>query len=353
MDREKNITISDVAEALGVSKTTVSRSISGKGRIGEETRNRVFAYIKEHNYKPNIIAKGLAQSKTFNLCVSMPGDYALGELPFFQEALIGIQQEAVKAEYDILLCICQEDDITALERIVENQKVDGVILLRTFVEDAQIAYLVNQGIPFVTAGTSEDETVFQVDHDHERACRELVAHILSKEKDDALALIFLGGKETIVVNRKRVDGIRGAYGALGIPFPEERLYRNLSSEEETERIVKQALKEGVRGIVCMDDRICTLVLHLLRRLSVKIPDQVMVASFYDSAILENNSPAVTAISFPARELGAVCCRQLLKRIEKEAAERKILLPYELLLRESTEKGGDMKGSADENETYNL
>ena len=48
----KNITIADVAEALGVSKTTVSRAISGKGRIGEATRNRVLAYIEENDYKP-------------------------------------------------------------------------------------------------------------------------------------------------------------------------------------------------------------------------------------------------------------------------------------------------------------
>ena len=66
---EKNITIADVAEALGVSKTTVSRAISGKGRIGRETRERVLAYIEEHDYKPNVIAKGLAQSKTYNICV--------------------------------------------------------------------------------------------------------------------------------------------------------------------------------------------------------------------------------------------------------------------------------------------
>ena len=57
-----NITISDVAEALGVSKTTVSRAISGKGRIGAATRKRVLEYIQEHDYKPNVIARGLAQS---------------------------------------------------------------------------------------------------------------------------------------------------------------------------------------------------------------------------------------------------------------------------------------------------
>jgi len=64
---EKNITISDVAEALGVSKTTVSRAISGKGRIGEATRKRVLEYIDKYDYKPNVIAKSLAQSKTFNM----------------------------------------------------------------------------------------------------------------------------------------------------------------------------------------------------------------------------------------------------------------------------------------------
>ena len=55
-EEKKDITIADVAEALGVSKTTVSRAISGKGRIGKETRKRVLEYIEEHDYKPNAIA---------------------------------------------------------------------------------------------------------------------------------------------------------------------------------------------------------------------------------------------------------------------------------------------------------
>ena len=93
-EEKKNITIADVAEALGVSKTTVSRAISGKGRIGQETRDRVLKYIEEHDYKPNVIAKGLAQSKTYNLCVVMPGEYDVVDLTFFQECLFGIQEIA-------------------------------------------------------------------------------------------------------------------------------------------------------------------------------------------------------------------------------------------------------------------
>ena len=72
---KNNITIGDVADALGISKTTVSRAISGKGRIGEATRQRVLDYIRENNYKPNPMAKGLADQKTYNICWVVPGDY--------------------------------------------------------------------------------------------------------------------------------------------------------------------------------------------------------------------------------------------------------------------------------------
>ncbi len=182
----KNITITDVAEALGVSKTTVSRAISGKGRIGEETKQRVLEYIEANNYTPNVIAKSLAQSKTYNIGVVMPGNYALMDLPFFQEALLGIQEIAGISEYDILLSICHEDDISSLERIVANRKVDGVILLRTFEEDKQIPLLKEKGIPLVATGSTSVGSVMQVDHDHESACRELTSVLLMKNRKIAL-----------------------------------------------------------------------------------------------------------------------------------------------------------------------
>ena len=63
-DEKKIYTIDDIAHELGVSKTTVSRAISGKGRIGQMTRERVLKFIEEHDYRPNVLARGLAQKKT-------------------------------------------------------------------------------------------------------------------------------------------------------------------------------------------------------------------------------------------------------------------------------------------------
>lgn len=84
-EEEKRIyTIDDIARELGVSKTTVSRAISGKGRIGQATRERVLAFIKEHDYRPNVVARGLAQRKTYNIALLMPKDYVATEFLFLK-----------------------------------------------------------------------------------------------------------------------------------------------------------------------------------------------------------------------------------------------------------------------------
>lgn len=327
----KNITITDVAEALGVSKTTVSRAISGKGRIGEETKQRVLEYIEANNYTPNVIAKSLAQSKTYNICVVMPGNYALMDLPFFQEALLGIQEIAGISEYDILLCISREDDISSLERIVANRKVDGVILLRTFEEDQQISLLKEKNIPFVATGSSSYKGVTQVDHDHENACRELTSVLLMNNKKIAL----LGGNEKIVVNRRRLRGFKEAFAMAGKEVDESLLFLNLESRTDMNGAVEEALERNADCILAMDDGICAQVIRKLRHAHITIPTDVKVASFYNSLLLENNTPAITALEFDARELGVMACKNLLSQIDEEEVPSKMLLSYEVVLKEST------------------
>lgn len=333
MGREqKNITITDVADALGVSKTTVSRAISGKGRIGEKTRQRVLAYIEEHDYQPNVIAKGLAQSKTFNICIVMPGNYALVDLPFFQEAMLGIQEIAGMMEYDILLCICQENDVSSLERIILNHKVDGVILLRTFEKDPQIEFLSTKKIPFVTAGSSGYKDVIQVDHDHRSACKELTSIILMRQMEH---IALLGGNESIMANKSRFQGFAEAYAQAGRGFEEDLIYLNLESRPFIDRAVEEVLEKRADCILCMDDAICSQVIRKLRQEHRKVPQDVRVASFYNSSVLENNVPSITSLSFDAKELGMVCCKNLLALVEGQQVEEKILLSYEVVLKEST------------------
>lgn len=329
---KKNITITDIAEALGISKTTVSRAISGKGRISEATRRRVHDYIEEHDYKPNMIAKSLAQSRTYNLCVVMPGSFALIDMPFFKDAMIGIQEIAEMMEYDILLCIGQQNNLSNLDRIVSNHKVDGVILLRTFSSDPQIEMLLSKKIPFVTTGSTHYKKVIQVDFDHKSACQELTSILLMRNHKK---IAMLGGDERIMANQNRFLGYKEALTQQGIVLDEGLTFRNLENRLQIEKAVDSALAKKVDCVLCMDDSICSVALRKLRQEKVKVPDQIKVASFHNSSVLENNVPSITSLDFDSKRLGAEACRNLLAQIEGAEVPKRTLLPYEVILKEST------------------
>lgn len=327
--QKSNITIIDVADALGISKTTVSRAISGKGRIGEKTRQRVLEYIKENDYKPSPLAKGLAESKTYNICFAIPDDPTATDAPFFLRCTMGIAKEAALKEYDILYVLLHHRDISQLQRVVENRKVDGVILGRTLLKDAGVTFLKESGIPFVVIGSTQAKDVVQIDNDHVKACQELISAITKK---GVKRIALLGGDMSHVVNRTRKKGFDK--GVKGLASGDVLYYTDCEETEEISAAVGDALEKNVECLVCMDDRICYDVLMKLRDEKISIPEQIKIASFYDSPIISNQETVITSIQYDPRELGVAACRTLFQMIDGEEVQEKSLLGYQLKMTDS-------------------
>lgn len=328
----KKITISDVADALNVSKTTVSRAISGKGRISDGTRQRVLAYIEENDFKPNVIAKGLAQKKTYNIALVIPGDCNLVEMPFFQNSMQGVCEEASANDYDVMLVTTTASSSANLERMLANNKVDGVILSRSLVKDRNVALLKAQSIPFVLMGTSRDTKILQVDNDHRAGCCELVGRMLG---GGLTRVGLIGGSKNHVVNRTRRQGYEDAFQNAGVRLKTALIFEDCDRTDKIRSAVEALIREKVQGIVCMDDVVCSVVLQLLAEKNIQVPQQIQAASFYDSSLLKNNKPAVTSLLFDDKALGARTCSVLLRCIQGGEVEAKTLLGYELAVREST------------------
>lgn len=327
----RKITIDDVARELNISKTTVSRAISGKGRVGEATRERVLKYIEENNYVPNAMAKGLAQSKTYNLGITLPGNFALMDLPFFQKCLMGVCDYAGTENYDVVVSMVSEGDISQLERLVNNRKVDGVILTRTYLEDKPQEFLSRKNIPFVTIGLSKEPGIIQVDNDHEAACHELTSRLI-KQGIRSYALLCDSG--AYMVTRSRKNGFLNALREAGIPDNMGTVYENAGGDG-VDYIVERILKTDTECILCMDDTICLKVLDKLKKCGLQVPDDIKVASFYNSTVLERNTPSITSLSFDARELGRVASKTLLQLINGDVVPERSLLGYEISIKEST------------------
>lgn len=329
---DKMMTIHDVARELGVSASTVSRAISGKGRIGAATRDRILAYIEEHGFYPNAAAQSLAQSRTNNIAIILPEVNTLVDMPFFHTCMYGVEEVAQANDYDIIVVTTNGNDTKPLERLIKNRKVDGMILTRTYENDKYVKFLKQKRIPFVAVGKFPDDDVVQVDHDNVGACKELVTVLFAKGIQN---IAYLGSNMDQMVNRCRYQGYEEAYRKGKRKLNQDLVYTDLSSRAMVEKAVEELKNSGVECILCQDDYICDEVVRKLARMGVRIPDQMKVVSCHYSRVLENYPITITSLKFNITELGRRSCQVLLDMIHGKTVPDKTLLDYEIILKEST------------------
>lgn len=173
----EKMTIEQVAEALGVSKTTVSRALSGKGRISEKTRAKVFAYMGHARTEPASAQKD-PKVRTNNIAMVVPQRFITLDLPFLRKCMGGICTMADQRGYDMLLCYASSTEYTQLQRQLASHKVDGVILTYAMADDPCVDLLRQYDVPFVLIGRSEDKTIPQADNDQVTAACEMTRILL-------------------------------------------------------------------------------------------------------------------------------------------------------------------------------
>lgn len=331
-ENRKIYTIEDVARELGVSKTTVSRAISGKGRIGQATRERVLQFIEEHDYRPNVMAKGLAQKKTYNLALLLPKDYADTEFPFFKDCMSGICEVASEYDYDVVVAMEDGKDLSQIRRLESNRKVDGMILSRALENSRTQKYLKQCKVPFVVIGPAEEEELHYVDNKNQEGSEELTAAMLTRG-NRRIALI--GGNRSHSVTERRYQGYLDAYRKLGVPLREELIFMDCDHPRKVAEAVRKILAQKAEVILCMDDVICLICLEVLQKMNRKVPEEIQVASFYDSKGLEHNRPSVTSVRYDAVRLGKMAALKLLQIVGTEPSEETLPLNYQVIFREST------------------
>ena len=333
-EKGESYTIDDMARELGVSKTTVSRAISGKGRISEETRKRVFALMEEHNYRPSAVAKSLAKNKTYNLALVLPEDCNADEMPFFQHCLTGACAVASQHDYDILITTVSALNLRQLERILANRKVDGVIVSRTVTGSKMVELLREKGVPFVLIGTSQEPDVLWVDHNSEKASYELTSLLITMGLRNPC---LFAGDLTFQVNQSRLRGFRQACSRFGIDPDEGRVYEHTEEPFFLQNALESCLNRGTDCIFCMDDLICHRTMTRLQERGVSVPEQVCLASYYDSSFLQHSSPPVTSLQFDPKQLGMEACQILLNLLKGKPVESRMFPEYNIALRASTKR----------------
>jgi len=325
-----NLTIDDIARVLGVSKTTVSRAISGKGRISQATRDRVLSYIQRTNYRPNAAAKALAESKTYNLALVLPKNFISLDLPFIRKSMSAICEEAFSRNYHVLICLCTDEDPSHLVQTLDYRKADGVILARTVDNDHLAELLIKRKVPFATLGTLPPEThgkaQVEADHDQVGGCRAFTSNFLHNHPD---RIAVLGNDLSYIVNQSRLAGVRQALNDRGLPEDYVPVRMGIQDDLCCCQAVDELLQQGYHRFLAMDDEVCLRILGFLEKRYQEIPSYIQVASLCASEQLSAGYPDIPALHFDAAELGRIACRELLRCLHKEDYDPTPLLGYKI------------------------
>lgn len=319
---KKNITISDIAEQMGLSKTTISRALSGHGRVPNSTRKRVIEYCDKVGYRPNRIAQGLVKAKTYNLGWLVPVNSMNSELSFFQECLYGLSELASQKNYDILpIFSSNNQDIKHLERVLSNKKVDGIIVSQPLVNDKRIELVKKSGIPMIVIGYCDIDDVTTIDANNKMACEEFTKQVISKSKGSRYA--YFEGRTDTVINRIRKNAFIKIVSDYNCSYYRTFDELDLSSVRP---LLDVCIKEDIDCIITADDIIYNIIKQSMKNNELK---KITLASYYGSdELVENN---ISTIIYNARVIGYQAGEMLLLKIKGGNIQSKIIDNYTIIV----------------------
>lgn len=326
--RNSNFTMDDIARELGLSKSTVSRALSDSGRISVETKDRVRECAKKHGFKPNFVAKALAGKKTLNIAAVMPFEANATQMMFFHECLSGIVSKAAKSGYSVLVCMTEDENNEILEDVIEDGKVDAVILTQLKHDDKTVSLLKKSGVLFVVIGSGAGEGVVHVDSRMKESCANFTK-LCAENLDSGSQVLFVCGSLDVEANNNRLSGFLS-----GMECIKDKSVQYAVCTEASDFADEISLKNWSL-VLCSDDVVCMQVLDILKKTKIEPGKDIQLASFHDSVLLETHSPGITALKVDAFALGEKSSELSLKLADGLEFDEENYVDCSFVKREST------------------
>ncbi|MCS7057160.1 MAG: LacI family transcriptional regulator [Thermoflexales bacterium] len=339
----RKVTISDIAQHAGVSKTAVSFAFNKPGRLSAETVRHILEVARELGYTPNPVARSLNTRRTHALGVIVPQDIpnVLGN-PFFAELLRGIG-EVCKAEAMSLVIVPPMRG--SLVEATYAALVDGCIVTGLNADDQVVQALRMRRIPFVMLDADAPDDVASVQIEDYRGAYLAMKHVLDLGHRN-IAIVsfqsFTGRIEDYTGTlQHRFAGYRAALEEVGVSLRSPHIHVFECSCDITggKRIFQLLMKlhPSPTAVVALSDVIAFGVIEAARDAGVRVPNELTVVGFDDIEASHLLRPALTTVRQPTCEKGRRAAELLIQMLrgEERATPHHIMLPVALIVRESS------------------
>jgi len=335
---KRKITIKTIAKELGVSTSTVSKALKDSHEISTETKEKIKAFAKLYNYKPNNLALQLRNQKTKVIGVILPKIVH----HFFSTVIMGIEEVATKKGYNLMVCFSNESYQKEVEnlKVLSNGSVDGIIvsIASETLQNKDFNHfkdLVNEEIPLVLFDRVVDEILCDkvvvddvgagykaTQHLLENGCKK-IALITTPQHVNVGALRRQGYEKALIENYIKTD---------------KNLIVEIDEKKDFKSQIETIFKNDIDAVFAVNEIYAAIAMRIAKEKKFEIPEDIAIIGFTDGLISEYSSPSITSIAQHGLEMGRQSGAALIERIEKESEDlkpRKIVISSDLKLREST------------------
>ena len=326
-------TIADVADRAGVSTATVSRVINGTGTVLPETAARVKRAVARLGYVPQAAARNLAARKTNTIGLLLPDVTS----DFYFPILRGIDGAARQANLDLLIAI---NPLRGLKDIpLGRHNADGLLVYAGDFGAADLQHLerlARPGLPIVLLYHSapEGSAFSSVLVENRSGARQIVEHLITAHGRRRIA--FLRGPQDNEDSHYRELGYRRALEVQGLDYDPALIATGGFNEGLAAAAVEAWLKAGIAfdAVFAADDESAAGALAALKAAGLRVPQDVALVGFDDSPLARYLVPALTTVRAPTEQVGREAVNSLLERIRSGQPGQTLLLPTELVMRQS-------------------
>ena len=338
MNREKEITIYDLAQQLNVSPATVSRALQNNPSISVVTRKKINVLAESLGYRHNTFASSLRLQKTYTLGVII---HELNS-QFIVSVLAGIEKVATESKYNII--IGHSSEITKLEvanaKNFFHKRVDGVLASLAYDTSdlSHFAAFKNKKIPVVFFDrVYESEEGTKVIIDNGKAAYQATTHLIEQ---GCKRIVHITGNLKRNVYDKRLEGYKQALAESKNRFKKDFVIINDLDEESGVEAAKKILKMKPLpdGIFVTRDLCAAVCMQTLKEAGIRIPEDIAIVGFNNDVISRIIQPKLTTIDYPGIQVGEIACQQLINHlhgVEDANQTKTIYVKSSLIIRESS------------------
>jgi len=334
------ITIKDIAKALNISASTVSRALKDHPDISRETKDAVNNLAVKLRYKPNAVALSLKNSRTNTIGVIVPEIVHF----FFSSVIGGIEDVAYEAGYNVM--VCQSNEMYAREIInaqaLESNRVEGALvsISKETHDFTHLQNLAENGMPLVYFDRApEGLEVDKVIIDDHKAAYNATTHLI---ETGCKRIAHLAAPQTLGIGTQRLAGYKQALQEHGIPYREEWVVVADSFElagDATRNLMH--LPTPPDAIFAVNDMTAVGAMKTLQRMSIAVPQKVAIIGFTAGFFSDITTPTLSSVDQHGYEMGVEAAKLLLARILKpsEGQCKTQFIDTHLVIRESTKRKG--------------